>query len=297
VDPANLTLVQADPKAARSTLRATLSTPNQSIAQEDTIHSQSHGGATDFENADTKTLPSMGRASPHTSSRQVHHIIEAGHPKSSIPGHSKLFFSQDSEGSRRSGLIPAYVLQDIASRFSTETIIALQDRNRNLWLLDPAQNLSIGRSGHCDIVVKENSANVSRKHAYISGSDMPGVFYLTDTSAAGTLVNGIHCSKTSVQVRAGDLIHLGRSTDDLDSLTAFAFQDFSFSKSHRPIADLHVLERRIRNTAAVDGTRIDMFHLLLLYLYIDFHQYCFLVSTCQQDSNYATPNATNTNPS
>jgi predicted component of type VI protein secretion system len=95
-------------------------------------------------------------------------------------------------------------------RFRSEPIYALQDRGRNLWLLDPSQRLSIGRSTRNDVVVKENAWAVSRQHAFIAGTKQAGAFYLTDTSAYGTLINGVLCKKASALVRVGDLIHLGR---------------------------------------------------------------------------------------
>jgi hypothetical protein len=62
----------------------------------------------------------------------------------------------------RGRMISAHVLRDLAARFQTQTVLALQDRQRNLWLLDPAQKMTVGRSTKCTVVVKENAANVSR---------------------------------------------------------------------------------------------------------------------------------------
>lgn len=51
---------------------------------------------------------------------------------------------------------------------------------------------------------------MSRQHAFIAGTKQAGSFYLTDTSASGTLINGELCKKASAIVRVGDLIVLGR---------------------------------------------------------------------------------------
>ena len=48
------------------------------------------------------------------------------------------------------------------------THVHTQDRERNLWILDPANKLTIGRSTQCDVVVKENASCVSRTHLFLS---------------------------------------------------------------------------------------------------------------------------------
>lgn len=162
--------------------------------------------------------------------------------RASIPGHARLLFDE-----RQAGKIAAELLRQLSARFHSETIVALQDRQRNIWLLDPANKLTIGRSAQCDVVIKENTSSVSRTHLFLSGSNSAGAFYLTDTSAAGTIVNGLTCHNESVVVRAGDVIHLGTSTR---SLAAFILQDFSFSNSHRPIVDLAAQEAKLINPDA-----------------------------------------------
>ena len=158
-------------------------------------------------------------------------------PRSATPGHAPPLFEERAGGSK----IPAHILRELASRYRNAPIIALQDRQRNCWLLDPAQKLTIGRSTQCNVVVKENVASVSRNHCFLSGSTSDDMFYLTDTSGAGTLVNGEKCKSTSVLVRAGDLIHLGSAS----SRAAFVLQDFSWSQSHKPIVDLAKLEANL----------------------------------------------------
>jgi hypothetical protein len=85
----------------------------------------------------------------------------------------------------------------------------------------------------------------------IAGSNTPGVFYLTDTSAAGTLINGVRYQRESHAVRPGDLIHLG--TDALEAFTsspvAFVLQNYSFSQSHRPILELEALEAKFAKSS------------------------------------------------
>lgn len=102
-------------------------------------------------------------------------------PRTTIPVHTKSLYRERQGGTK----IAAGLLRELASRFRSEPIYALQDRGRNLWLLDPAQRLSIGRSTQSDVVIKENAAAVSRQHAFIAGSSEAGSFYLTDTSSSG----------------------------------------------------------------------------------------------------------------
>lgn len=109
-------------------------------------------------------------------------------PRTTIPVHTKSLYRERQGGTK----IAAGLLRELASRFRSEPIYALQDRGRNLWLLDPAQRLSIGRSTQSDVVIKENAAAVSRQHAFIAGSNEAGSFYLTDTSSSGE-----HCRSPS----------------------------------------------------------------------------------------------------
>ena len=78
------------------------------------------------------------------------------------------------------------------------------------------------------------------------------MFYLTDTSAAGTLINGVRYQRESHAVRPGDLIHLG--TDTIEAFTsspvAFVLQNYSFSQSHRPIIELEALEAKFARSSA-----------------------------------------------
>jgi hypothetical protein len=72
----------------------------------------------------------------------------------------------------------AYVLRDLAARFQIQTVLALQDRQRNLWLLDPAKKITVGRSTKCTVVVKENAANVSRSYVCVCVGGGGGMIYI-----------------------------------------------------------------------------------------------------------------------
>ncbi|MGM9869128.1 MAG: FHA domain-containing protein [Sodaliphilus sp.] len=71
------------------------------------------------------------------------------------------------------------------------------------------KKIMIGRSLDCDIVIPDETDNVSRHHAVIS-FDFFGRMKLSDTSSNGTLINGLKMLKgASIPVTKNDKIQLG----------------------------------------------------------------------------------------
>jgi hypothetical protein len=75
-------------------------------------------------------------------------------PHTTIPGHTKILFEVHPGRCK----ISVGLLRELSSLLQSEPIVALQDRQRSLWLLDPAFDLTIGTSSRCTVVIKENAA-------------------------------------------------------------------------------------------------------------------------------------------
>lgn len=75
------------------------------------------------------------------------------------------------------------------------------------------KRITVGRSTDCDIVIIDETDNVSRHHLVIT-FDFFGKMKVSDTSSNGTLINGTRMLKgTSIPVTTKDKIRLGRNTD------------------------------------------------------------------------------------
>ena len=104
--------------------------------------------------ADSRNSTSTVNSARSAASRFVPNGAGGTMPRITIPGHTKLLF-EEHPGSCK---ISVGLLRALSPRFQSEPIVALQDRQRNLWLLDPAFDLTIGRSSRCTVVIKENAA-------------------------------------------------------------------------------------------------------------------------------------------
>ncbi len=75
------------------------------------------------------------------------------------------------------------------------------------------KRITIGRSNDCDVVIFDETDNVSRKHLVIS-FDFFGKMRVSDTSSNGTFINGVRMIKgASIPVTRNDKIRLGSSID------------------------------------------------------------------------------------
>lgn len=73
------------------------------------------------------------------------------------------------------------------------------------------KRITIGRGNDCDIVVPDESDNVSRHHLVITFSFL-GKMTISDTSSNGTFINGNRMLKgTSLPVSRNDKVQLGNS--------------------------------------------------------------------------------------
>lgn len=73
------------------------------------------------------------------------------------------------------------------------------------------KRLTVGRSNDCDIVIIDETDNVSRHHLVIT-FDFFGKMKVSDTSSNGTMINGTQMLKgASIPVTTKDNIRLGRS--------------------------------------------------------------------------------------
>lgn len=74
------------------------------------------------------------------------------------------------------------------------------------------KRIIVGRSNDCDIVVTDETDNVSRHHLVIS-FNLLGKMKVSDTSSNGTFINGVRMLKgTSIPVTNADKIRMGRAT-------------------------------------------------------------------------------------
>jgi len=75
------------------------------------------------------------------------------------------------------------------------------------------KRITVGRSNDCDVVIFDETDNVSRKHLVIS-FDFFGKMRVSDTSSNGTFINGVRMIKgASIPVTKNDKIRLGSSID------------------------------------------------------------------------------------
>lgn len=75
------------------------------------------------------------------------------------------------------------------------------------------KRITVGRSNDCDIVVIDETDNVSRHHLVITFTFF-GKMKVSDTSSNGTSINGTRMLKgTSIPVTKDDTIRLGRNID------------------------------------------------------------------------------------
>lgn len=71
--------------------------------------------------------------------------------------------------------------------------------------------ITVGRANDCDIVIVDETDNVSRHHLVIS-FDILGRMKVSDTSSNGTFINGVRMLKgASISVTPKDEIRLGRN--------------------------------------------------------------------------------------
>ncbi len=75
------------------------------------------------------------------------------------------------------------------------------------------KRITVGRSNDCDIVIIDETDNVSRHHLVITFNFF-GKMKVSDTSSNGTMINGTRMLKgASIPVTTKDKIRLGRSID------------------------------------------------------------------------------------
>lgn len=75
------------------------------------------------------------------------------------------------------------------------------------------KRLTVGRSNDCDIVIIDETDNVSRHHLVIT-FDFFGNMKVSDTSSNGTMINDIRMLKgASIPVTTKDRIRLGKACD------------------------------------------------------------------------------------
>lgn len=71
--------------------------------------------------------------------------------------------------------------------------------------------ITVGRANDCDIVIVDETDNVSRRHLVIS-FDILGRMKVSDTSSNGTFINGVRMLKgASITVTPKDEIRMGRN--------------------------------------------------------------------------------------
>lgn len=75
------------------------------------------------------------------------------------------------------------------------------------------KRLTIGRSNDCDVVIIDETDNISRKHLVISFNFF-GKMSVSDTSSNGTFINGTRMLKgATIPVTTNDTIRLGNKID------------------------------------------------------------------------------------
>lgn len=75
------------------------------------------------------------------------------------------------------------------------------------------KRITIGRGNDCDVVIMDDTDNVSRHHLVVS-YDFFGKMKVSDTSSNGTFINGTRMLKgASIPVTREDKIRLGKSTN------------------------------------------------------------------------------------
>mmetsp|Transcript_24583 Transcript_24583/g.49828 ORF Transcript_24583/g.49828 Transcript_24583/m.49828 type:complete len:154 (+) Transcript_24583:130-591(+) len=80
--------------------------------------------------------------------------------------------------------------------------------NSNGLRIDITDNMTIGRSSTCSVVVSESCRRVSKVHLQFRSLGN-GVFKVVDSSAHHTIVNGVALCESAVEIRVGDKISLG----------------------------------------------------------------------------------------
>lgn len=75
------------------------------------------------------------------------------------------------------------------------------------------KRITVGRGNDCDIVIIDETDNISRHHLVITFNVLGGM-KVSDTSSNGTFINGTRMLKgTSIPVTKEDKIRLGRNTE------------------------------------------------------------------------------------
>lgn len=75
------------------------------------------------------------------------------------------------------------------------------------------KRITVGRGNDCDVVILDETDNVSRHHMVITFNFF-GKIKVSDTSSNGTFINGVRMLKgTSIPVTTDDRIRLGRSIE------------------------------------------------------------------------------------
>lgn len=75
------------------------------------------------------------------------------------------------------------------------------------------KRITVGRGNDCDIVIVDETDNISRHHLVITFNIL-GKMKVSDTSSNGTFINGTRMLKgTSIPVTTEDKIRLGRNID------------------------------------------------------------------------------------
>eukprot|EP00960_Hanusia_phi_P055970 763116-Hanusia_phi.AAC.1 len=124
--------------------------------------------------------------------------------------------------------MPAVCMSEDAVKSIVErtkrSLYGLQDASGNVWVIDTKQDILIGRSANCGVVLNEKDCkSVSGYHCIIRYDVKSDVFKFKDISSKGSTINSVPIRWRQVTLNSGDLIQIGGEKTGV----SFMFKFFS----------------------------------------------------------------------